>query len=169
MRRCEGVCVEDSTEHCGDTCARCVAPSGGTSTCAAGACDFICGANLKKCSVTCISGCCDDGDCPGGFACSGNVCKTTCSSSSDCALGYFFSASRCHLAAVQIEAGGLHTCALLADGTVRCWGSHTAGQLGDGSSAPSSTVPVTVTDLGGVVAITAGDLHTCALRQGGSV
>lgn len=31
-----------------------------------------------------------------------------------------------------VVSGGLHTCALLADGTVACWGSNTSGQLGLG-------------------------------------
>jgi alpha-tubulin suppressor-like RCC1 family protein len=35
-------------------------------------------------------------------------------------------------AAIQIAAGGAHTCALLDAGAVRCWGSSRAGQLGLG-------------------------------------
>jgi cysteine-rich repeat protein len=32
---------------------------------------------------------------------------------------------------VAIAAGGVHTCALLTDGSLRCWGSDDSGQLGD--------------------------------------
>jgi alpha-tubulin suppressor-like RCC1 family protein len=32
----------------------------------------------------------------------------------------------------QIALGGIHTCALLQDGTLRCWGENSAGQLGYG-------------------------------------
>ena len=33
---------------------------------------------------------------------------------------------------MHVAAGGSHVCALLADGTVSCWGRDNKGQLGDG-------------------------------------
>ena len=59
-----------------------------------------------------------------------------------------------------------HTCALIADGTVRCWGSNQFGQLGDGSTK-SSPLAVTVAGLTGATAIAAGRFHTCALVERG--
>ena len=41
--------------------------------------------------------------------------------------------------AVQIEAGWSHSCALLADGSVQCWGSNGTGQLGTGDFGSRST------------------------------
>jgi alpha-tubulin suppressor-like RCC1 family protein len=35
--------------------------------------------------------------------------------------------------AAVIDAGSGHTCALIADGTIHCWGDGSSGQLGDGS------------------------------------
>jgi len=76
--------------------------------------------------------------------------------------------------AVSISAGAFHTCAVLDDGSVRCWGFGANGRLGYQSSdsigddeAPASAGPVS---LGGpAVAISAGGGHTCAILQGGSV
>ena len=75
---------------------------------------------------------------------------------------------------VQISAGGQtdystpdavqgHTCALLGDGAVRCWGDNTFGQLGDGTTVHASS-PRTVTGLptgDRVKKVRAGYAFTC--------
>jgi alpha-tubulin suppressor-like RCC1 family protein len=69
----------------------------------------------------------------------------------------------------QIASHYNHTCALMKDGSVRCWGENTYGQLGDGTTANKS-LPVTVTALGGAAAqIGAGLYHSCALMTDGTV
>ncbi len=73
-----------------------------------------------------------------------------------------------------VAAGAYHTCTLLTDGTVDCWGDNQFGELGDGTSTDSST-PVQVLGVGdsgllaGVTQITLGGDHTCALITGGTV
>ena len=69
--------------------------------------------------------------------------------------------------AVQIDAGASHTCALLANGTARCWGAGGSGRLGTGSTSNRST-PGTVSGLSGATAISAGGSHTCALLATGT-
>jgi alpha-tubulin suppressor-like RCC1 family protein len=71
-------------------------------------------------------------------------------------------------AAMDLSAGHRHTCAVLTDGTLRCWGRNVEGQLGDGREVPYSASPVVVEGLDDVVAISAGVVHTCAVRGTGT-
>ena len=64
--------------------------------------------------------------------------------------------------ATALSAGYNHACALLSNGTLRCWGSNTNGQLGDPSSN-GSAIPIAVPNISGALAIAAGAFHTCAL------
>jgi len=68
----------------------------------------------------------------------------------------------------QIAAADDHTCAVLVDTTVKCWGLNSKGQLGDGTTNDSST-PVKVALLSGVVQVALGDGYTCALLASGDV
>jgi alpha-tubulin suppressor-like RCC1 family protein len=85
--------------------------------------------------------------------------------------------------AVQLTASGMHTCALLGTGSVRCWGLNTEGQLGlafDPRTIGDDELPTAVpaVDLGATTGATPGAkieqlassfAHTCALLAGGSV
>jgi alpha-tubulin suppressor-like RCC1 family protein len=71
-------------------------------------------------------------------------------------------------APISISAGDEHTCALLQNGTAKCWGNNEHGQLGDDSAAGNRLTPTTVAGLTGAVSITAGNVHTCALLQNGT-
>jgi alpha-tubulin suppressor-like RCC1 family protein len=69
----------------------------------------------------------------------------------------------------QLTAGAEHTCALLANNSVECWGRNESGQLGNGNSGADSmsVVPVKVQNLHHVAVIAAGHSHTCAALQSG--
>ena len=64
--------------------------------------------------------------------------------------------------------GGYHSCALMPDGTARCWGRNDRGQVGDGTSNSSST-PVVVSGLTNAADLSGGLYHTCALLRDGTV
>jgi alpha-tubulin suppressor-like RCC1 family protein len=69
----------------------------------------------------------------------------------------------------SLTSGLDYTCALTTTGGVVCWGFNTFGQLGNGATGDSS-VPVPVAGLPpGVIAVTAGENHACALTAGGAV
>jgi alpha-tubulin suppressor-like RCC1 family protein len=65
-----------------------------------------------------------------------------------------------------LTGGYRHTCAIAADGSARCWGRNTEGQLGNNTNT-ASRVAVTPTGLtSGVTAIVAGGAHTCVVQTG---
>ena len=46
--------------------------------------------------------------------------------------------------AVAISSGGSHTCAILDDGSVSCWGKGFSGQLGNGGTSDTHLRPQVV-------------------------
>ena len=73
--------------------------------------------------------------------------------------------------AVALAAGNSHTCALLGNGRVKCWGYNNYGQLGDGATNDQSNNNTARAVLGidKAVAITTGHSHTCAVLKNGEV
>jgi alpha-tubulin suppressor-like RCC1 family protein len=122
----------------------------GQSTCQNGSC-------LAPPAQTCSNGC------------SATGCKSNCVTTADCDYPQVCSDSKC-VKVTQISCEYYGTCALLADGTVRCWGDNMYGQLGTGSLTPDrSSSPLRVTGLSGAKAIASGNHHSCALLTNGTV
>jgi len=71
-------------------------------------------------------------------------------------------------AAVALGAGAFHTCAVMQDGSLRCWGGNDDGQIGDGSfdnaRAPASVRPASSTR-----AAATSDRFSCSVESGGGV
>lgn len=78
----------------------------------------------------------------------------------------------------QVAVGGDFVCALLDDGSVKCWGDNSVGQLGLGSTSPRGALPNQLGDalpfawLGPEVAVAqlvAGEDHACVRTRDGRV
>lgn len=99
--------------------------------------------------------------CAVGSSCQAGTCKPTvaCGSNPHCIQ--------------SVAIGSRHTCALMSDTSVSCWGQNSNGELGNGVldpiPAPPHPTPATVPGLTGVTAIAAGSVHSCALIAGGAV
>jgi alpha-tubulin suppressor-like RCC1 family protein len=75
-------------------------------------------------------------------------------------------------AAVGVATGDSHSCAVLADGAVSCWGDNFYGQAGTGSNDAYVTTPsnpISLPDGRGAIQIAAGTSHTCAVLDDGGV
>ena len=75
--------------------------------------------------------------------------------------------------AIATGDGSAHSCALLADTTVKCWGYNLYGELGSsdnvGIDVPVIAAPVVVAGLTGATAISTGDFHSCAVLANSAV
>jgi alpha-tubulin suppressor-like RCC1 family protein len=70
--------------------------------------------------------------------------------------------------ALAISAGNFHTCALIADGKVKCWGYIVPSDL-VADELLNSPVPQQTAGIEHAIAISSGAVHTCALIAGGTV
>jgi cysteine-rich repeat protein len=80
--------------------------------------------------------------------------------------------------AVAVAAGGRHSCVILDDGSVKCWGENLLGELGLGDSLPHGTEPEQMGDalaevkLGTArraLELSAGASHTCVVLDDGAL
>jgi alpha-tubulin suppressor-like RCC1 family protein len=72
----------------------------------------------------------------------------------------------------QISVGFEHSCALMKNGSIQCWGHNVYGEIGDGTSQELNLedgikpVPVPITSLGTDVAVlSAGGFFTCIIKK----
>lgn len=73
------------------------------------------------------------------------------------------------LTVLSIAGGGEHTCALLSNGTVRCWGNNRHGGLGNGTITVQFESSVQVATIDAARQIAAGVGSTCASLADGTV
>lgn len=68
-----------------------------------------------------------------------------------------------------VAAGEQHTCALVGDGTAKCWGHNYYGQLGTEEMQEAGASAATVPGVGPIKDLAATDYGTCALLEEGTV
>ncbi len=67
-----------------------------------------------------------------------------------------------------VSAGNEYTCALTANGGVKCWGRNTEGELGNGRENPQSKSPVDVVGIDDkAILLTTGFSKSCAILKDG--
>jgi alpha-tubulin suppressor-like RCC1 family protein/Leucine-rich repeat (LRR) protein len=74
-----------------------------------------------------------------------------------------------NVTAIATGAVGAHTLALKSDGTLWSWGYNLLGQIGNGTTSLTQTIPAQVTSLTGVAAIAAGTTHSLAAKSDGTL
>ncbi|MGA7123544.1 MAG: hypothetical protein WBY94_25800 [Polyangiaceae bacterium] len=176
--RCSGSqCVCDSTSGCNGCCsnaatcetyasqsnASCGAGGGACGACTSGQ---TCDTSSGKCGcpsgqTLCGGACVNEQTDPANCGSCGTVCPISCTSGT-CLKAVSLATS----AAVAST-----MCAVVSDGSVRCWGNNNFGQIGNGSATPASVVstPSIVSNLNGATAVTLGFGQTCALVSGGTL
>lgn len=141
---CNGTCRELNTVSncgtCGNTCAI-------GATCTAGQCQ--CPPGQTVCNGACFA----SFDTKENCGTCGNTCVVECTAQRQCN------------GVAEVRAGGNFTCARLQDGTIRCWGANTTGQLGQGGGLTNSDFPVQVQGITTAIQLAVGVDHACALLQ----
>ncbi len=147
------------------------------------------------CLPTCVAGRCGDGviwagqeTCEDSNESDSDGCPTTCQTAR-CGDGFVLSgeeecddknqasgdgcSSSCQAQPTAMDLGTSHTCVILGDGRLKCWGDNQRGQLGlgltkDGIGALANEMGANLPAVfdGGVSGVATGSLHTCALKDG---
>ncbi|MBI5499657.1 MAG: hypothetical protein HY907_05410 [Deltaproteobacteria bacterium] len=126
----------------------------------------------EECDLAELGGatCASLGRTPGTLAC-GDDCRydtAGCAVCGDgrCEAGETPLTCAAECAVADVAAGAVHTCAVLADGSVRCWGARDGHQLG---GVGDVSRPVRVPGIDDATKVAAGEGHTCVAHEDGTV
>ncbi|MSP26213.1 MAG: hypothetical protein EXR75_13860 [Myxococcales bacterium] len=165
LTQCGNACFNTAIDpaHCGVCSKACSVGE----VCSAGTCGLTCGAGLTQCGNACTNTALDPQNC--------GICGNSCGGGKVCSNGSCKSVAP---TVVQVASGYLHTCTLFSDGTVKCWGDNSSGQLGYGHTQDRGSGPNQMGELLPAIAlgtgktakaIAAGDYHSCALLNDDSI
>jgi alpha-tubulin suppressor-like RCC1 family protein len=174
---CAGQCEACDVGTPGTCAAVSGAPVGGRTACSGGegVCAATCdGQDRTQCTFPTIE--CGTSSCTGNVATTPTCAEGTCQDRTlDCTTTT--DTKMCGLTTcagvVDLAAGLWLTCAVLSDGTLKCWGDNLKGQLGQGGTDVEPRYqPTTVPGLASVkkVSIASGSgMHVCALLEDGTL
>lgn len=103
----------------------------------------------------------ESSDAGGDAEADAGTCANPCAQGTTCVKGIC-------LGARQISVSEANTCAVLTDGTARCWGANGVGQLGNGTFV-AATKPIDVAGMSNVKQIFTGSLGTCGSLVDGTM
>lgn len=159
--------------RCGEQCSTSRFNVQSVNGCSAGHCLFTCFGGWGDCDGNAFNGCETNLNSPDNCGTCGMVCSPgqACNAGT-CGMGgggapltnVFF----------EVGTGSQHGCALIGGNRIACWGNNNVGQLGDGTTNPSSTPRLVRYDTGAQVAnffsgLHTGSLHNCATSMSGDV
>lgn len=71
---------------------------------------------------------------------------------------------------LEVSTGNRHTCGVVNNGSVKCWGLNSNGQLGNGAETGPNIVPGAVIGITSpAIAVALGAYHSCVLGENGGV
>ena len=175
--QCQGCNLQSNPGHCASLSSG--QPVGGRTPCnnasttCGGSCQGSIGCTYPDATQPCDNktGCIDSTTLQVGTACDGTGSCTipitrACGQAEVCNIN---TDNNCGKASyVQVDVSDQHSCAVVSDGSLRCWGSNALGQLGVDASGIQS-VPTPVPNQQYVRSVATGWGHTCALHQDGHV
>jgi alpha-tubulin suppressor-like RCC1 family protein len=191
LAECSGACRDLNVDP--SNCGGCGVACTGGKSCVGGVCTLVCGPGTSQCSARCVDtqidgtncgGCgttcpatasCTGGSClcPGAkpLICAG-ACKDGANDMQNCGACGNVCSIKCangtcvNLTTVAMAAEASHVCAQMSDGTLRCWGYNSYGQVGDATTT-NRAAPVSLSAFAGVTGVAVGASHTCAIVGGG--
>lgn len=108
-----------------------------------------------------------DGGSEGTLAGVISLCETDASTRANCracGTACIFSCGLAGCAEISsLALGFAHSCAVLTDGKIACWGDNGAGQIGNGTSSSVQLLPAAVVTSDPFELVDAGQAHTCAV------
>ena len=145
--QCGSACADNrAPATCGMNCTPCAEVMGGTATCDGTSCDFTCQTG-KKCGALCVTGCCNDADCPtqmgrvGKCDTSTRMCNYACASGSKPCGGGCIPMSAC---CADADCNGDHACVMNQCSNTACRMGYRA--CGNRCVANNACCPRTMTE-----------------------